>query len=108
VHGFVRQKSIVTNAGKHLDRDTLLNFDLEDFFPTLHFGRVKGLYEGRPYFLPEQVAVTLAQICCHNGVLPIGAPTSPIVSNMVCAQMDSQQKRLASNRLRLHIYEICG
>jgi RNA-directed DNA polymerase len=95
VHGFVRRKSIVTNASRHLHCRMLLNFDLEDFFPTVHFGRVKGLFEGKPYLLPEPVAITLAQICCYNQILPVGAPTSPIVANMVCAQMDSQLKRLA-------------
>jgi len=95
VHGFVRGKSIVTNAGRHLNRGLLLNFDLEAFFPSIHFGRVKGLFEGKPYLLPERVAITLAQICSYNKTLPIGAPTSPIVANMICAQMDSQLKRLA-------------
>ncbi len=95
VHGFVRGKSIVTNASRHLHCRMLLNFDLEDFFPSIHFGRVKGLFEGKPYLLPEPVAITLAQICCFSQVLPAGAPTSPIVANMVCAQMDSQLKRLA-------------
>jgi RNA-directed DNA polymerase len=95
VHGFVRKKSIVTNAAKHLEREFILSLDLEDFFPSIHFGRVKGLFTGKPYNLPENVAVTLAQICCHNTRLPAGAPTSPIVSNMICAQMDSELKRFA-------------
>jgi RNA-directed DNA polymerase len=95
VHGFVRHKSIVTNARRHLQKRLVLNFDLENFFPSIHFGRVKGLFQGKGYMLPEQVATTLAQICCDKGVLPIGAPTSPVLSNMVCAQMDSRLKRLA-------------
>ncbi len=95
VHGFVRERSIVTNANRHVDREWLLNLDLEDFFPSIHFGRVKGLFESKPYRCLEPVAVTLAQICCHGGALPIGAPTSPIVANMICAQMDSQLRRLA-------------
>lgn len=95
VHGFVRGRSIVTNASRHLRREMVLNFDLEDFFPSIHFGRVKGLFEGKPYLLSPTVALALARICCYQGVLPIGAPTSPIVANMVCAQMDSQLKRVA-------------
>jgi RNA-directed DNA polymerase len=95
VHGFIRKKSIVTNASRHVDRQWLLNFDLENFFPSINFGRVKGLLEGKPYLRREAVAVTLAQICCHEGSLPVGAPTSPVVANMVCAQMDAQLKRLA-------------
>lgn len=95
VHGFVRGRGIVTNASRHLSRQMLLNFDLEDFFPSIHFGRVKGLFEGKPYLLSPTVSLALARICCHQGALPIGAPTSPIVANMVCAQMDSQLKRIA-------------
>lgn len=95
VHGFVRGRSIVTNASRHLHRELVLNFDLENFFPTIHFGRVKGLFEGKPYYLPERVSITLARICCHDAALPIGAPTSPIVANMICAQMDTQLKRVA-------------
>ena len=95
MHGFVRGRSIVTNASRHLHREIILNFDLEDFFPSIHFGRVKGLFEGKPYLLSPTVALALARICCYQGVLPIGAPTSPIVANMICAQMDSQLKRIA-------------
>jgi len=80
---------------RHLGSELVLNFDLEEFFPTIHFGRVKGLFSKKPYSLPDQVALTLAQICCDNGVLPAGAPTSPIVANMLCAQMDAQLKHLA-------------
>jgi RNA-directed DNA polymerase len=95
VHGFVRGRNIVTNASRHVDRGLILNFDLEDFFPSIHFGRVKGLLEGKAYRLPERVAMTLAQICCYNGALPAGAPTSPTVANMICAQMDTQLKNFA-------------
>lgn len=95
VHGFARGKSIVTNAKSHLRRQAILNFDLKDFFPSIHFGRIKGLLESKPYSLPESVAVTLAQICSCNATLPAGAPTSPVIANMLCAQMDSQLKRLA-------------
>jgi hypothetical protein len=73
----------------------VLNFDLENFFPSINFGRVLGLFESKPYFVPHSAAVALAKICCHDGALPIGAPTSPIVANMICAQMDSQLKSLA-------------
>jgi len=95
VHGFVRGRSIVSNAQQHLQKHLLLNFDLEAFFPSIHFGRVLGLFESLPYSVPHSAALTLARICCHDGALPIGAPTSPIVANMICAQMDSQLKSLA-------------
>jgi RNA-directed DNA polymerase len=96
VHGFTRRRSIRSNAERHLGCTLLLNFDLADFFPSIHFGRVKGMFQSRPYSLPESAALVLAQICCYNHSLPAGAPTSPVVANMVCARMDSQLKGLAS------------
>ena len=48
-----------------------------------------------PYALNPEVATVLAQICCHNNQLPQGAPTSPIISNMLCAKLDSQFQKLA-------------
>jgi len=52
---------------------------------------------GKPYNLPASVATVLAQICCFNNHLPQGAPTSPIISNMICAKMDSELQDLAWN-----------
>lgn len=95
VFGYVRGRSIVDNARKHKRQKYVLNIDLKDFFPSINFGRVRGLFMGKPYFLPAAVATVLAQICCYENQLPQGAPTSPIVSNMICAQMDSQLQTLA-------------
>jgi len=95
VHGFRKQRSIVTNARQHAGRRLVLNIDLKDFFPSINFGRVRGLFMARPYNLPTEVATILAQICCHENQLPQGAPTSPVISNMVCARMDSELQRLA-------------
>jgi len=94
-YGYVRYKNIVLNAKKHKRAKFVLNLDLESYFPSINFGRVRGLFMGKPYYLPPTVATVLAQICCHNNALPQGAPTSPTVSNMICAQMDSQLQKLA-------------
>ena len=95
VHGFARGRSVKTNASKHLGASWILNFDLKDFFPSIHFGRIVGLFSKSPYGLPLEVSKLIAQICCHNAALPVGAPTSPIVANMVCAHLDSRLKTLA-------------
>src|SRR5713101_2934174 len=39
VHGFTRRRSITTNATLHLRKRLVLNIDLQDFFPSIHFGR---------------------------------------------------------------------
>ncbi len=95
VFGFTKGKNIVDNANKHKKKNWVLNVDLHNFFPSINFGRVRGMFMHKPYNLPAEVATTLAQICCFNNSLPQGAPTSPIISNMLCAQMDSQLQDLA-------------
>jgi RNA-directed DNA polymerase len=94
-HGFCIKRGIHTNAQQHIKKKIILNVDLEDFFPSINFGRVRGLFIAKPYSLPQNVSTLLAQICCHDGKLPQGAPTSPIVSNMICARLDSNLQRFA-------------
>lgn len=94
-HGFVRGRSIVTNARQHRRKRFVFNIDLVDFFPSINFGRVRGIFLGERFRLPEQSATILAQICCYMGSLPQGAPTSPVLSNMVCSTLDGQLMRLA-------------
>jgi RNA-directed DNA polymerase len=95
VHGFVLKKSIVTNAKSHLNKRFIFNIDLKDFFGSIHFGRVRGLFMSEPFGFPKEVATVLAHLCCFNNVLPQGAPTSPILSNMISRKMDVQLLELA-------------
>lgn len=97
-HGFVPQRSILTNARPHQGKRFVLNVDLEEFFPSITFPRVRGVFVKR-FRLPARAATVLARICCNTDDepdhLPQGAPTSPIVSNMICHSMDHAFVRLA-------------
>lgn len=97
VHGFVRDRSFITGARRHIRKRWVLSLDLADFFPSIHFGRVRGVFSAHPYNYPVRVATLLAQICCHKGALPQGAPTSPFISNLICRSLDSELTRLARN-----------
>lgn len=95
-HGFVRKKSIITNAHAHRGRRYVLNVDLEDFFPSINFGRIRGvLMKDQRFMLELPVATLIAQIACYGGKLPQGSPCSPVISNIVGRLLDIRMVRLA-------------
>jgi RNA-directed DNA polymerase len=95
-HGFERGRSIVTNASLHKRRRYVLNVDLEDFFPSINFGRVRGFFlKDRQFSLQPKIATLIAQISCHENQLPQGSPCSPVVSNLVGHLLDARLARLA-------------
>lgn len=94
-HGFVLGRSVITNALPHVGRKSVVRVDLKDFFHQIHFGRVKGLFLGPPFDLPDDVSTVLAHLCCREGVLPQGAPTSPPITNFICLSLDRRLRQLA-------------
>jgi len=95
-HAFLRKRSIITNAESHVGKRYVLNVDLHNFFPSIHVGRILAVLGSAPYSLGEEAAVTIAQLCCVDaGWMPQGAPTSPIVSNIICRSLDDQLLGLA-------------
>lgn len=97
VHGFVGGRSILTNARQHClpTQHQLLNLDLEDFFPSISFYRVRGVLQAHPFHLSHEVATVLAHLCTLSGSLPQGAPTSPFFANLVCRGLDRDLTNLA-------------
>lgn len=95
-HAFEKKKSIMTNAQIHKNKYIILNVDLEHFFESFHFGRVSGFFEkNRDFDLPHDVAIIIAQLTCYKGHLPQGAPTSPIITNLICQILDMRILRIA-------------
>ena len=95
-HGFRSGLGISSNAAQHIHRRWVFNIDLKDFFPSINFGRVRGYFLKNKHFdLDEDSATILAQICCWKNELPQGAPTSPVVSNLLASNLDIALNRLA-------------
>lgn len=110
-HGFVPGRSIVTNAVHHVGQDIVINIDLRDFFPTIEYKRVKGMFCKLGY--SEQVATILSLLCTEpevdqvaldgkdyyvantNRHLPQGAPCSPAITNIICFRLDRRFEGLA-------------
>lgn len=105
-HGFRRGRSIVSNASPHVGASVVVNVDLRDFFPSVSYRRVKGLFRKLGY--AEEVATLLGLLCTEpdtvqtvmDGVtyyvaqgtrhLPQGAPTSPAITNLLCRRLDQR------------------
>jgi len=96
-HGFSRDRSIITNAMMHLNKKNVLNIDLDDFFGSITFPRVRGFFiKNRDFELEPSVATIIAQIACYNGKLPQGSPSSPVISNLIANSLDIRLAALAN------------
>ncbi len=110
-HGFRRGRSIVTNAQPHVGAEIVINMDLKDFFPSISYKRIKGLFQSLGY--SEAIATVLGLICTEPDIaeveldgktyfiaqgdrhLPQGAPTSPALTNLLCRRLDARLTGLA-------------
>ena len=112
--GFIKGRSVVNNAGIHVRQNYVLNIDLKDFFPSIEQWRVWKRLQLPPFKFPQQIASLVAGFCCmrkkretlddskghdndkrFQSVLPQGAPTSPIITNMICDNLDRRLAGLA-------------
>lgn len=103
VYGFVENKSILDNAKLHLNKLWVYNIDLENFFPSITQHRILEAFKHAPFSLYEYknkeiidtIYFSLIHICCLKYRLPQGAPTSPVLSNIVCHKLDKKLMNLA-------------
>ncbi len=110
-HGFLTGRSIASNAAEHCNSQILIKMDIENFFPTISWRRVKGVFRKAGY--NEQIATLLALLCTESPreiiekdgkkyyialsdrCLPQGAPTSPALSNALCLSLDRRMAGMA-------------
>ena len=110
-HGFTRQRSTLTNAQPHVGRAVVINADLQDFFPSITFPRVLGVFRSLGYSpavstilallsteAPRRTvtfAGTVFHVASGPRALPQGACTSPALSNLVTRKLDRRLSGLA-------------
>lgn len=93
--GFCCGKSIVDNASIHCGKLYVFNSDLQNFFPSISKNRVRASLECVDG-MEANIADALANLCCiHDSneardYLPQGSPSSPVITNIVCRQLDAK------------------
>ena len=110
-HGFVKQRSIVTNAQPHVGAAVVVNCDLTDFFPSITVHRVIGLFKeigcspAAATILALLVTEAPRRKVVYRGKtwhvatgprgLPQGACTSPAISNLIARRLDARLSGIA-------------
>ncbi|MDX2078215.1 MAG: reverse transcriptase family protein [bacterium] len=86
--GFIKKKSIADHVWTHAGADIIITADIQDFFPNTRTDRIQAWWYG--VYGDEDVARLMTILTTYQGGLPQGAPTSPMLSNLVNFEMDRQ------------------
>lgn len=99
VHSFVpasqagQQRNSITNARRHLAQPYLAKIDITDFFGSLRSRLVEEVF-GDSGLVNADARRLLTRLCTRRSSLPQGAPTSPMISNLILRNFDENMSRL--------------
>jgi RNA-directed DNA polymerase len=98
-HAYVRRRSIVTNAKAHIHARYISRLDFRNFFPSLTAEDIQILLRQHRDRLGLALSAAdtrlITSLVCRNGKLPVGAPSSPTISNVLLYGLDAELAVLA-------------
>jgi RNA-directed DNA polymerase len=104
-HGFVPGRSIVTHARLHRNQNELLNYDIENAFPSVNRDRVvDALHRRLGSFIKhhsprlnrprrDMLIQLISDLVTLDGHLPQGAPSSGALLNLVLLPLDRRMRQ---------------
>ncbi len=87
--------STVKNARAHAHASLVATVDLRDFFESTSAARVRRYFTRNGWH--GDALHALMCLCTIRNALPQGAPTSPVLSNLVNSRLDDRLLQLAQN-----------
>ncbi len=88
--GFVPNTNLKANSDLHKNKKWILTVDIKDFFPSITWRRIYGMFLKYPFVFNKQISRIISNLLTYNNKLPQGSPASPYISNMICRKMDSR------------------
>jgi len=82
-------RNILTHAELHLNANYMYNVDFKDFFHQISREEVRHIFQNHPFRFNKDTAHILSKLCTHKGRLPMGSPTSPVLSNFAAMMLDT-------------------
>ncbi len=79
--------SPVVNAKAHLGKRCILKLDINHFFDSIIFPAVKNKVFPKEKY-SEANRILLTALCIYEDSVPQGAPTSPVISNIILREFD--------------------
>ena len=95
-HGFVPGRSVVTHAALHTHCRWVVGIDIKNFFDETTESAARSVFAQMPELSPAEIDILIG-LCCLNGGLPQGAPTSPCIANLYFKPADMTLQKYAEN-----------
>lgn len=85
-----------TNALRHMGNSYMIKIDFENYFHQIDVVWLKKIFEEVPFrFKCQEFVELIKDLCLYKGRLPMGAPTSPVLSNLALHPLDKTLEILA-------------
>ena len=81
--------SVQRNASHHVGKKKILKLDIKHFFDSILYSTVKDKCFPAERF-SEPIRILLSMLCYNREALPQGAPSSPIITNIIMRDFDEK------------------
>jgi len=95
VNGFVRGRSIISNAKLHLGASVLINIDIEAYFESISKEMIVKVFKF--FGARDDISEALAEITTCEGHLAAGTVSAPVLSNLAFRLCDNKMWGLAQS-----------